>query len=49
MEPVTFGEFINGNPKAIDFEGYYIDNADMLLQQLAKGPLKLVTMSYNEK
>ena len=45
MEPVTFGEFINGNPRAVDFEGYYIDNADMLLQQLARVPLKLVTMS----
>ena len=45
MEPITFGAFINGNPRDVDFEGYYIDNADMLLQQLARGPLKLITMS----
>ena len=49
LEPITFSEFMNGGPRAVEVAGYYIDNADMLLEQLARKPLKLITMSTNEK
>ena len=45
MEPITFGDFIQGASRAPEVEGYYIDNADILLQQLSSKPIKLITMS----
>ena len=44
--PITFNEFIEGRFYKPGIESFYIDNAELLIQKMARGvPVKAITMS----
>ena len=46
--PITFSEFINHEYHGKGINGFMIDNADMLLQQMSSVPINAVTITdYN--
>ena len=46
-QPISFGEFLNGQFSSQNINTFLIDNVDMLLQQLSKG-VKIHAVSFNK-
>lgn len=46
--PITYSDFTKQNTHGKKISGFLIDNVDVLLQQLTRTPIKIVTMSSND-
>jgi hypothetical protein len=46
--PITYDEFINRKYAGMNVSALFIDNAEILLQMMAKAPIKAITMSNSD-